>query len=206
MKSLHNIENWVKFGRRIICDSGGMFTTLMDISEKAKTSTAKYMANRNKENDIKNLFETEFGNFHSFQKAGHTCGPTCVKMVADFFGADYNDIDEIIELCGCNTTTGTIDSGIKNALDSLGLRNERNPNMGDLEESMSFLNNLLDRNEIFVMRTLTKGVKHWIVVYGKKGKNYLIADPWLGKIQYSEDQLIDIWYPRDFDGFRVEKN
>lgn len=205
MKSLHNISNWVKFGRRIICDTGNMFTTLMDISDKAKKSTETYMALQNKETGQEGLNESDFEDFHSFQKAGHTCGPTCVKMVADFFGAGYQDIEEIIELCGCNTTTGTVDSGIKNALDSLGMRNERNPHLGDLEASMEYLNALLDRNEIFVMRTLTKGIKHWIVVHGRKGDAYLVADPWLGKIKYGEDQIVDIWQPRDFDGFRVEK-
>lgn len=205
MKSLHNIDNWVRFGRRIICETSGMFATLMDISSKAKSLTAEYNKTNQKDDSIENLSENEFGEFHAFQKAGHTCGPTCVQMVADFFGAGYEDIDEIIDLCGCNTKTGTVDTGIKNALDSLGIPNERNPYIGDLEMSMDYLNELLNDGNMFVMRTLTKGVKHWIVVYGKIRGKYLVADPWLGKITYDRNQVLEIWRPRDFDGFMVRK-
>jgi GNAT superfamily N-acetyltransferase len=190
MKGLHNIDNWTRFGRRIICDSGSMFTTLMDLSRNAKMD----------------LMENGFEGFHSFQKAGHTCGPTCVQMVADFLGAGYNDIDHIIDLCGCNTRTGTIDTGIKSALDSLGIANERNPRREDTESAMGYLNALLENGDLFIMRTLTKGVKHWIIVYGKRGDSFLIADPWLGKIAYDEDQILKIWEPRDFDGFLIKKH
>lgn len=189
MKSLHNIDNWTRFGRRIICDTGGMFTTLMDLSDRTKGQ----------------LTENSLEDFHSFQQAGHTCGPTCVKMVADFLGAQYGDIDEIIELCGCNTKTGTVDTGIKNALDSLGIENERNPHREDPEEAMGYLNALLENGDIFIMRTLTKGIKHWIIVYGKRNGLFLVADPWLGKITYDQNQIINIWQPRDFDGFLVKK-
>lgn len=196
MKGLHNIDNWVKFGRRIVCETGGMFTTLMDISERAKKASR---------NPVKNLRESEFGDFHSFQKAGHTCGPTCVQMVADFLKADYRDIDHIIDLCGCNTKTGTVDSGIRNALDSLGIPNERNPHRTDEESAMDYLDALLENGDMFIMRTLTRGVKHWIIVYAKTNQRYLVADPWLGKISYGRDQILEIWKPRDFDGFLVKR-
>lgn len=189
MKGLHNIDNWTRFGRRIICDTGSMFATLMDLSNKAKQT----------------LNESGLEDFHSFQQAGHTCGPTCVKMVADFLGAGYDDIDEIIDLCGCNTRTGTVDTGIKNALDSLGITNEQNPHRDDAESAMGYLNALLENGDLFIMRTLTKGVKHWIIVYGKKGDRFLVADPWLGKIAYDENQIIGIWEPRNFDGFLVKR-
>lgn len=189
LKGLHNIDNWTRFGRRIICDTGSMFTTLMDLSNNAKQP----------------LTEGNLEDFHSFQQAGHTCGPTCVKMVADFLGTGYKDIDEIIDLCGCNTKTGTIDTGIRNALDSLGIANQQNPHRDSVESAMGYLNALLENGDLFIMRTLTKGVKHWIIVYGKRGDRFLVADPWLGKIAYDEDQIVSIWEPRDFDGFLVKR-
>lgn len=207
LKSLHNIDNWVKFGRRVVCDSGGMFTTLMDISPKAKEMTAKYN-NLNKEKrqiKKKKITEGEFQEFHSFQMAGHTCGPTCIKMVADYLGVGYSHIDEIIELCGCNTKTGTIDTGIKNALDSLGVKNQQNLFHKDDSSAMDFLDSLLGDGDIFIMRTLTRGIKHWIIVYGKRGNEYLIADPWLGKITYGAPEILQIWSPREFDGFVVKR-
>lgn len=188
MKGLKNIDNWVKFGRRIVCETGAMYVTLMDLSQNAKGE----------------LNEDAFDDFHSFQQAGHTCGPTCVKMVADYLGADYSDIDEIISLCGCNNKTGTIDTGIKNALDSMGIRNEQNPITGDAGSAMDHLDSILDSGDVFIMRTLTRGVKHWIIVYGKTGDKYLVADPWLGKIAYDKSQITNIWEPRDFDGFHVK--
>lgn len=200
MKSLHNIDNWVKFGRRIICDTGSMFTTLMDLSPKAKQMTDEMNRKEGEE-----LNESDFESFHSFQQAGHTCGPTCVKMVADYLNVDYSHIDELIELCGCNTRTGTIDTGIKNALDSLGVRNKQNLLHKDDESAMDFLDSLLENGDIFIMRTLTRGIKHWIIVYGKRGKEYLIADPWLGKITYTRPEILEIWSPRNFDGFLVKR-
>lgn len=186
LKGLQNIDNWTKFGRRIVNDIGHLYITLMDLK-----------------NNNKSLNETKnFNSFHSFQNAGHTCGPTCVKMVADFLGVDYGNLDHIIELCGCNTTTGTIDTGIKKALDGLGIPNIQNK-ITNPELAMDFLNNILDKKDIFILRTLTKGIKHWIIVYGKSGDNYLVADPWLGKIEYNYEEIMRIWKPRNFDGFAI---
>lgn len=201
LKGLHNIDNWIKFGRRVVCDSGDMFTTLMDLSPKAKAMTAEMSR---KQND-KDLKEHDFERFHSYQEAGHTCGPTCLKMVADYLGVDYSHIDELIDLCGCNTKTGTIDTGMKNALNSLGVKNQQNLFHKDSVSAMDFLDSLIDDGDIFIMRTLTKGIKHWIIVYGKAGDHYLVADPWLGKIKYTSSQVLDIWAPRDFDGFLVKR-
>lgn len=181
LKGLKNIDNWTKFGRRVVADCGGLIITLMDLKSK------------------------NFDDFHSFQEQGHTCGPTCIKMVSDFLNVKYDHFDQIIDLCGCNTTTGTIDTGIKNALDNLGINNQQNKVTSDSESAMKFLDDLLEKGDIFIMRTLTRGIKHWIIVYGKKDNNYFIADPWLGKINYNEKEIIKIWEPRDFDGFVIKK-
>ncbi len=187
-ESLQNIQHWVKFGRRIVSHYTGLYRTLMDIKDN---------------NDLnKTDHETLDFNTHCYQQQGHTCGPTCVKMVADFLNVSYKDINELIELCECNTTTGTIDTGIKNALDALGIPNSQNK-ITDPAIAMEFLDDLLLNNNIFVMRTLTHGAKHWIIVYGKENDKYLIADPWLGKIQYSHENILSIWWPRNFDGFLV---
>lgn len=149
----------------------------------------------------------DFKTFHRYQEQGHTCGPTCIQMLANFFDLDQkDDIDGIIQMCGCNTTTGTVDTGIKSALEKLKLPNIRNPYLGNEEKSMSWLLKMLTNGNIFVMRTLTKGAKHWIIVYGVDSDNqYLVADPWLGMIKYNEKQILGIWAPRDFDGFMVFK-
>ena len=189
LKGLQNIDNWTKFGRRIINNNGDLYITLMDLKNNTKS---------------KSLNETkDFNSFHSYQEQGYTCGPTCVKMVADFLGVSYDHIDEIIELCDCTSTSGTIDIGMKKALDKLNIPNIQNK-ITDPKNAMSFLDNSLDQKDIFIMRTLTQGIKHWIIVYGKSGEDYLIADPWLGKLKYSRNQILNFWKPRNFDVFLVQ--
>ncbi len=183
LEGLHNIDNWVKFGRRVVGKCGGLFITLMDLKDNLSERVEQH---------------------HQFQQAGHTCGPTCVQMVSDYLGIKYKDFEEIENLCGCNTTTGTIDTGIKNALEKLGIRHIQNTETAP-KTAILFLNNALIDGNVFIMRTLTKGIKHWIVVYKFDGEKYYIADPWLGKIQYTPNEILKIWEPRNFDGFLVYK-
>lgn len=185
LKGLQNIDNWLKFGRRLVGDCNGLYITLMDL----------------KNNNIAERVEHN----HKFQQQAHTCGPTCVQMVADYLGVKYANPEEIEQLCNCNTTTGTIDTGIKNALDTLGINNKQNTENKTPESAIQFLNNSIQNGNVFIMRTLTKGIKHWIVIYKFDGTNYFVADPWLGKIKYSPEQIIKIWQPRDFDGFVIIK-
>lgn len=146
---------------------------------------------------------------HQYQNKEYTCGPTCIKMVADFLNINlkYNNIDDIIKLCGCNPTSGTIDSGMKSALDNLNIINLQNPHRGsdgDSEtKSIKLLDDILLNNNVFIMRTLTRGIKHWIIIYNKKNDKYKIADPWLGLLEYNISEIISIWRPRDFDGFII---
>lgn len=184
LKGLHNIDNWVKFGRRVVADCGDIFVTLMD---------------------LKSHINEELEKNHIYQNHGHTCGPTCVQMVADYLGIKYTDSKQIESLCNCSTETGTIDTGIKNALDSLGIKNKQNTEGKDEVSAIAFLDNSLSDGNVFIMRTLTKGVKHWIVVYNKDNEHYYVADPWLGKIKYTPEQIIAIWKPRNYDGFTVFK-
>lgn len=183
LEGLHNVDNWVKFGRRVIGKCGGLFITLMD---------------------LKNNISERVEQHHQFQQAGHTCGPTCVQMVADYIGVKYKDFEEIENLCGCNTTTGTVDTGIKNALEKLNIRHHQNTEK-EAKAAFEVLNSSLVDGNVFIMRTLTRGIKHWIVVYKFDGTQYYIADPWLGKIQYTPHEILKIWRPREFDGFTVFK-
>ena len=144
-------------------------------------------------------------NNHIYQNSPYNCGPTCVHMVADYLGVKHNGIKDLEKLCNCTTTTGTIDTGIKNALENLGIRHEQNTKNVEPESAMQYLNDSLVDGNVFIMRTLTKGIKHWIIVYKYDGERYYIADPWLGKITYSPQEIVDIWQPRNFDGFVVFK-
>lgn len=181
-KFLGNLEDWTRFGRRLVADCGDINITLMDIKKKG----------------------LDLSKHHTYQEKGYTCGPTCIEMVSKFLGVDYGHVDDISDLCGCNPKTGTVDTGMKNALDNLGINSEQNRHTSSVEDAMDYLDELLEKGNIFIMRTLTRGIKHWIIVYGKQKDDYLIADPWLGNIEYDFEDIVDIWEPRNFDGFEVK--
>lgn len=185
LKGLHNVDNWMKFGRRLVGDCEDLYITLMDL----------------KNNNLNERVEHN----HIYQNKNHTCGPTCVEMIANYLGVKHDGGDAIETLCGCNSTTGTIDTGIKSALDSLGISNKQNTEYTDIDSAISLLNASIKDGNVFLMRTLTKGIKHWIIVYKFDGEKYYIADPWLGKITYSLNEIINIWKPRNFDGFSIYK-
>ena len=182
-KSLKNVEHWTKFGRRKVADDNGIYVTLMDLKKNV----------------------TENFKHHSYQTDAYDCGPACIKMVADFLGKKYKNYNELIKLCAAAPNVGTVDTGIKTALDCLGVSNMRNPYLGNEQKSINLLDTTLKNNNLFIMRTLTRGIKHWIVVYKKINGLYKIADPWLGKISYTLDEILSIWTPRNFDGFAIKK-
>lgn len=130
LKGLHNIDNWTKFGRRLVAESPDEYVTLMDLKKKLTE-------------------QQTFDTHHSFQEDGHTCGPTCIKMVTDYLGVSYKNFGEIINLCGCNDKTGTVDTGIKNALDKLKIKNQQNIVDKDEKSAMSLLNKTLDDGNVF---------------------------------------------------------
>ena len=188
LKGLHNINDWLKFGRKLIFENDSSYFTVMNLSERMK----------------QNINEN-FNDFHSYQKDWYTCGTTCVKMVADYLNIKYKDIEELIKICQTTITSGTTDVGIKNALDELHIKYNQN-NLKEKNSSLNLLDRVLNDENIFIMRTLTRGIKHWIIIYGKKNNRYLVADPWLGLIDYNKNQIIKIWEPRNFDGFTIFKS
>ncbi len=141
--------------------------------------------------------------YHTYQKEDYDCGPTCIGIAANFLGVKYKNFEEIKKLCGTRPKTGTTDRGMKNALDRLKIKNKQNPFIGDEEKSIELLDKTLNGENLFIMRTLTREIKHWIIAYGKSKHYYLISDPWLGSIKYNLKQILSVWKPRNFYGFIV---
>ena len=196
LHSLNNLDKWLGSGRRMIANTGEVYVTLKDYKDNGKPNMLKESVDYNKH--------------HLFQTNGYNCGPTAVAMVAKILGIENekSSIDSLEEIMNCDSTTGTTDVGIKLGLDALGIKNERNPCLGEKLTSFITLNQTLKDGNIFVMRTLTRGVKHWILVIGmtkRKDIEYQVFDPWLGKITYSINEINRIWQPRDYDGFIVTR-
>jgi GNAT superfamily N-acetyltransferase len=138
---------------------------------------------------------------HRFQSKGYTCGPTAMKILLDFIKYPEVSVDYLEKVSGTDDVLGCTDVGMSKMLDHLGIKYDR---IVDETEQNSF--DKLDqhlKNDKVILRTLTKGVKHWIVVYDKIGNVYKCSDPWLGLISYDKDHINYIWAPRKYDAFLV---
>lgn len=139
---------------------------------------------------------------HISQPTGHSCGPTCMKMVHDYFIGDVFQIDEICEACGTDWVVGTPPDRLITGLDYMGIDYEHHISM---DSPYDFLRNVFSKNNIAIVRTITHGVPHWIVVRGwddNKGV-FIVNDPWLGPQEYTEEELEEVWVPRDYEFFEI---
>lgn len=139
------------------------------------------------------------------QPDGISCGPTCIKMVGDFFKGEVASIADICKSCGTDNITGTPPERMRKGLDSLGISYVEHI---DEENPYQSLRDALDRGSVTMLRTLTHGVPHWIVVHSYDPKTpelFYVNDPWLGTLEYDEKQLDKIWKGRNHFYFEVVK-
>jgi len=192
MENLNNIEHWKNHGRRVLGKVNGVYISIQDLSNKAK-----------------NYNTTQLKEHHRYQSKGYNCGPTAVQIVASIFSKKKVNDDILEEVMECNDTTGTIEIGMKKGLDYLGITNTRNPFLGDEKESIKMLVDSLKEGKIFIMRTLTQGIKHWIVIKSVSLHNnsylFQVLDPWLGIRTSNLKEILKIWEPRNYDGIICEK-
>lgn len=144
---------------------------------------------------------------HLYQPNGISCGPTCIKMVGDFLRGEISSIEDICKDCGTDNITGTPPDRMRKGLDAQNI-----PYVEHMDEENPFdaLRNVLDNGSNAILRTLTHSVPHWIVVYGyqvdENGVDvFLVNDPWLGQLTYSEDDLNSIWEARNYFYFEVPR-
>lgn len=137
------------------------------------------------------------------QPDGISCGPTCIKMVADFYRGDIPTIKDICKMCGTDAITGTPPERMRKGLDGLGIKYLEHM---DEETPYQSLRDAIDNGSVTMLRTLTHGVPHWIVVHSYNDEVFFVNDPWLGQIEYNEDQLEKIWKERNFFFFEVVKD
>lgn len=142
---------------------------------------------------------------HMYQPTNISCGPTCIKMVGDFFKGEIDTVDEICKYCGTDGIIGTPPERMKRGLDKLKIEyiehiNEENP--------FQSLRDVIDNGGLCIVRTFTHGVPHWIVIHSYDPENpsiFDINDPWLGPLTYDEDELDEIWKGRDYFFFEIVK-
>lgn len=132
---------------------------------------------------------------HIFQPTGNTCGPACLHMCDQ-----SHTIESIANMCGTDWVVGTPPDKMIIGMDKMGLRYKHhtsNPNHFEL------LKLIIDNSNIPILRTITRGVPHWIIVLKYSNTMYSILDPWLGEIEYSKEQLDDIWKQRNYECFEI---
>lgn len=149
---------------------------------------------------------------HIYQPTGNACGPTCLKMIVDYFYSGINiSVELISNMCGTDWEVGTPPDRMEIGMNTLNLKYVeylKSPRPYEL------LKKVIDDNNIPVLRTITKGVPHWIIingyflVYEDNQKSILVfnvLDPWLGSITYTEFDLERIWKQREYQFFEVIK-
>lgn len=147
---------------------------------------------------------------HKYQPTGNTCGPTCIYMALNYIINKPNDlpfdihilhtVDEIAEACGTDWVVGTppdrMEKGFKK-YDLKYIEYIHSPQPYEL------LKKIIDSGNIPIVRTITHGVPHWIIVNGYDDNIYYVLDPSSGEIKYTQEQLDHIWSKRQYQFFEI---
>jgi ABC-type bacteriocin/lantibiotic exporter with double-glycine peptidase domain len=137
---------------------------------------------------------------HIYQPNGISCGPTCIKMAAEFFKGEVDSIDAICKKCGTDNITGTPPDRMRKGLDSMGIVYVEHINEEDPYQS---IRDVIDNGSLAIVRTITHGVPHWIVIYNYEENLFIVNDPWLGQLQYTVNDLNEIWKEREYFFFEI---
>ncbi len=147
------------------------------------------------------------------QTSGNTCGPACIYMAWYHsvnkdnmiqFDIDMKySIEDIAKLCGTDWVVGTPPERLANGLNMLNLKYVEyvsSPHPFDL------LKTIIDNGNLPIIRTITQGIPHWIIVNGYDDNFFHVKDPWLGEIKYNQSDLDYIWEVRQYQFFEILMN
>ena len=136
---------------------------------------------------------------HHYQPNDITCGPATLKMIGDALGLTTTiSIEEIADRCGTNEDVGTTDVMMATGMRAIGIPFRIGTSRGP-EDLAAFLHG----GGYVILRTLTRDIKHWIALYAFEDGKFKAADPWLGDIEYTPEEIVSIWKPRDYFYFEV---
>ncbi|RHO65846.1 peptidase domain-containing ABC transporter [Parabacteroides sp. AF48-14] len=119
-----------------------------------------------------------FPHYHQFDASD--CGPTCLRMIAKYYGRNYS-IQYLRERAFI-TREGVSMLGISDAAERIGFRT-----MG-VQITLEQL-----RNEVPLPCVLHWNQNHFVVLYKVKNGKYYIADPASKKLVYNESELEHYW-------------
>ncbi len=130
--------------------------------------------------------EREINNFNKYpivlQQSEEDCGAACLASIAKYHGRNLT-INRIRETIGTNQQ-GTTLLGLKQGADTIGFN----------ARSVKANPGILDKIDQAPLPAIIhwQGY-HWVVLYGKQGDKYVIADPAIGIRFLSEKELAEGW-------------
>ncbi|BAZ12948.1 ABC transporter ATP-binding protein [Calothrix sp. NIES-4071] len=116
------------------------------------------------------------------QHSEEDCGAACVASITKYYGRTFT-LNRIREAIGTGQL-GTTLLGLKRGVEALGF------NGTGARISKENLNKI---NEIPLPAIIHWKGYHWVVLYGRKGRKYVIADPSFGIRYLSQAELIQSW-------------
>ena len=119
---------------------------------------------------------------HVLQHSEEDCGAACLASVAKFYGKTFS-LAHTREAVGTGKL-GTSLLGLKRGAESLGF------NARGVKASAVMLDHLKEVTLPVILHW--KGL-HYVVLYGQKGKKYIIADPGVGLRYLSKQELMAGW-------------
>lgn len=117
------------------------------------------------------------------QESAMQCGPTCLQMVAKYYGKDVS-IEELEINSKMSDIDGTSLLGLSDAADSIGLRT--------MAIKIPF-KRLVE--EVPLPTIVHWKQNHFVVVYHVTQDTIYVADPSLGKVKYSYEEFCEDWLP-----------
>lgn len=116
------------------------------------------------------------------QQSEEDCGAACLATIAKFYGQNLT-ISRLREFVGTGQQ-GTTLLGLKQGAEAIGL------NARSVRAASAILDKLEDAPLPMIIHW--QGY-HWVVLYGKQGKQYVIADPGVGIRYISKEELAESW-------------
>ena len=181
-ESLGNIEHWAKrrkiVGHYVVGGDMKIYLTLGEFENVAEPKLELIL-----------------------QEDDYTCGNTVLQMLCHYYDID-RDIENLINVCGSNAEVGTTGEMMKAGLDTINFAYEhlKPSNVRNLKR-VDYL--VGKRKDFLILRGLVQGVKHWVLLASIKDGKYEIYDPWLGHYTLDRQGVINIWQPRQYEGFVV---
>ncbi|MGF2040235.1 MAG: peptidase domain-containing ABC transporter [Nostoc sp. CmiVER01] len=117
------------------------------------------------------------------QHSQEDCGAACIALIAKYQGRNFT-ISYVRDIAGTRQQ-GTTLLGLKRGAESLGF------NARSVTASPVILEKI---DKAPLPAIIHWRGEHWVVLYGKKGNKYVVADPAISGIQYYEKtKLIESW-------------